>query len=492
MHGHWREIAFIILQGLLAMGAALSAIAFRRGTRILTPPGFIMLALGLTLELMTPRGAHAQYWAVYVRAGATVLMWCGLIRLAVESVEAWIRRHRVHISTIATEFIVTLLYAGTLLFVSWRILNFDARQLLALPVLFALAKGWFEHREMFVGFLIQSQRPFRPGDWVRFGEQVGQVQETGWRATRIRTRARENVTIPSDVLARNTLTNYSASGPVADEVFIGFGYEEPPGTIEGAVLELLADIPEVLRKPPPEVGPWEFGDWSIRYRIRYWLADYASQESVRARVNRSLWYVMHRHSISTPAPTTLMPESRNGGHDGAGPEKHLIDELRQVDLLSELSDEELRLVIPSIKVNEFGRGEVLIRQGETGDCFFILRRGKVDVIREGTNGDGLLVVNTIEHFAQKNFFGEIALLTGEPRNSTIRAHTDVEVLRVDRSGFTHLFRARPEIAIAIAKIAAARVEDTMAQAAAASLRPAAVVIEQQNRILQTMRRIFDF
>ncbi len=491
MPENWHAIALVILQGALALAAALSAIAFRRGTRILTPPGFIMLALGLMLELMAPRGKVAMDWALYLRAAAITLMWCGVIRLAVESVEGWIRRRRVHISTIATEFTLTLLYGGTLLFVAWRILNFDARQLLALPVLFALARGWVEHREMFAGFLIQSQRPFRPGDWVRFGEQVGQVQETGWRATRIRTRARENVTIPSDVMAQNILTNYSASGRVADEVFIGFGYEEPPGTIESAVLELLADIPEVLREPRPEVGPWEFGDWSIRYRIRYWLADYANQESARARINRSLWYVMHRHSISTPAPSTLMAEPRENGRNGTGPENQLIADLRRVDLFKDLTDDELRIVLPAIKLNEFGRGEVLIRQGGTGDCFFILRRGKVEVIREGTNGDAPLVVNTIEHTSSRNFFGEIALLTGEPRNTTIRAHTDVAVLRIDRGGFAALFRARPEIAVRIAKIAAARIEATMAQAAAVT-NPEPAMIAQQNRMLQTMRRIFDF
>jgi CRP-like cAMP-binding protein len=491
MHEHWHAIALVIVQGTLALAAALAAIAFRRGTRILTPPGFIMLALGLMLELIAPRGAHAMDWALYLRAAAITLMWSGLIRLAVESVEGWIRRHRVHISTIATELTLTLLYGATLLFVSWRILNFDARQLVALPVLFALARGWVEHREMFAGFLIQSQRPFRPGDWVRFGEQVGQVQETGWRATRIRTRSRESLTIPSDVMAQNILTNYSASGRVADEVFIGFGYEEPPGTIENAVLELLADIPEVLKEPRPEVGPWEFGDWSIRYRIRYWLADYAHQESARARINRSLWYVMHRHSISTPAPSTLMAEPRENGRNGTGPESQLIAELRRVDLFKDLSDDELRIVLPSIKVSEFGRDEVLIRQGATGDCFFILRRGKVDVLREGTNGEAPIVVNTIEHTAARNFFGEIALLTGEPRNTTIRAHTDVQVLRIDRDGFAALFQARPEIAVGIAKIAAARIEATMAHAAAVTNPPPAT-LAQENRMLQTMRRIFDF
>jgi CRP-like cAMP-binding protein len=85
----------------------------------------------------------------------------------------------------------------------------------------------------------------------------------------------------------------------------------------------------------------------------------------------------------------------------------------------------------------------------------------------------------------------MAILKGEPRLATIRATTDVEVLEIDRSGLAHLFKARPEIALGIAKIAAAREEHTMSQTSAASISQT-VAIDQQNRMLQTMRRIFDF
>jgi small-conductance mechanosensitive channel/CRP-like cAMP-binding protein len=486
------EFTIVILEGTLALAAALAAVAFRRRTRIFSPAPFIMLALGLALELIIPRAENSPPWIPYARAAAIALMWCAVIRLAVEGIEGWIRRRQVHISTIATELTVTLLYAATFLLVSWKFLNFDARQLLALPVLFTLVSGWLQHRDLFAGLLIQSQKPFRPGDWVRLGDQVGQVQETGWRATRIRTRSRETITIPSDVLAKEVMTNYSSHGRVADEVTIGFGYDESPGTIETVILEMLAGVPEILKEPAAEIGPWEFGDWSIKYRIRYWLADYAEQEAVRGKVNRSLWYVMHRHAIGAPAPATLMPESRNDHSDGSPSQQQLISELRRVDLFAELSDDELRIVVQSIRRIEFGRGEALIRQGETGDCFFILRRGEVEVLREPANGDAPMVVTTIANSSPKNFFGEIALLKGEPRIVTIRAKTDVEVLRIDRTGFAHLFQARPEIAAGIAKIAAAREESTLAQAAGATTNLLQLVAEQQGKLLQTMRLIFDF
>lgn len=480
-----------VLEGALALAAALSAFAFRRRTRMFTPAGFVMLALGLMIDLMAPHGKGAAQWAQYVRGLGVVLLWFGVIRLGVESVESWIARRRVLVSTIATELTLTALYALTVLIVTRTVLRFDLRQLLAIPTFFALARAWLQQRDLFSGLLIQSQRPFRPGDWVRFGTQVGQVQGTGWRATRIITPAQEVVTIPSGVLAKDVLTNYSAAGRVAGELFVGLDYKHPPGEIENIIRQLLRDIPEVLKEPPPGVAPWEYGDSLIRYRIEYWLADYARQETLRAKITRSLWYALRRHSIEiSPHTIARQQPSNHTGNDHAE-EKFLMEALRKVDLLSGLSDEELRLVIPSIRVSEFGRGEVLIHQGETGDCFFILRRGTVEVIEEGSDGRAPIIVNHIDHLSRNNFFGEIALLKGEPRTATIRATTDVEVLEINRSGFINLFRARPETAAGIAAIAAAREEETLARASSA-IQPVATTRERQSRILETMRRIFDF
>jgi small-conductance mechanosensitive channel len=454
-----------------------------------TPSGFIMLAIGLMLNLMTPHGAHTTAWSPYMRVAAITLTCCGVIRLILESVEVWMRRRHMHVSTIATEFILTLAYATTVIIVTRLFLNFDIRRLVALPALFTLAGAWFEHRDLFSGLLIQSQRRFRPGDWVRIGDHVGQVQETGWQATRILTRTRESITIPSNALAKDLFTNYSAAHPVADEIFLDLGFTESPGAIETAVRVLLADLPDVLKDPPPEVGPCDYADGSVRYRIRYWLADYGRQETVRARIIRSLWYVLRRHGLARSSHFAPLPQPST--ESATMQEPRLLEELRRVDLLKELSDADLRILLPSTKVADYGRGEVLIRQGEVGNCFFILRRGTAEAVDEGDNGRGPIVVGFIEHSSEKNFFGEMALLKGEPRNATIRASTDVEVLEIDRSGLTHLFRANPEIAQGIARIAAAREEQNLAQSSAARGSPASV-IERQSRTFQTMRRIFDF
>jgi len=353
--------------------------------------------------------------------------------------------------------------------------------------MFTLGQAGLEHRDMFSGLLIQSQRPFRAGDWVRVGARVGQVQGSGWGVTRIQTRSGEQVVIPSGMLASEGLTNYSSSGAVADELYFNLSYAEEPWRIERAIQKLLEDIPEVLLEPPPEVGPWEYGDSSIRYRIRYWVRDFAEVDATRAQITRNVWYVLRRSAAEFP-PRSSMAAPATG--DNGELERIMLHDLRKVDLLRELAEEDLRIMLSSVKLSQFGRGEVVVRQGEPGDAFYILRRGRVEILVASTDRRAPLVVNQIEQGSERNYFGEIALLKGESRIATVRAVTDLEVLAVSRDGFAHLFKVRPESAPAIARIAALREEQSLAHS---TTRPSeAEVRAEQGRILATMRRIFDF
>ena len=72
---------------------------------------------------------------------------------------------------------------------------------------------------------------------------------------------------------------------------------------------------------------------------------------------------------------------------------------------------ELDLLTPAVRVRQFGRGEILIREGERGEYFYVLRHGKVDVLATGADGTGEKHVRYLDESSPQNFFGEIAMLT---------------------------------------------------------------------------------
>jgi putative ABC transport system ATP-binding protein len=76
-------------------------------------------------------------------------------------------------------------------------------------------------------------------------------------------------------------------------------------------------------------------------------------------------------------------------------------------------------------------GEAIVRQGEPGDRFYLIRRGRVSVERD----DPMMGTRLLATLGRGDFFGEVALMTGEPRNATVRAQEEVEAYTLDQPGF---------------------------------------------------------
>jgi len=484
------------IEGLLALVAALFAIALRRQTRIYKAPGFIMLAVGLIIDMMIPQAQEWRSWAHFGRAVALLLVTFGLIRLMVETFLIVRYRRKADPSTIVAEIVLTSLYTVLTLAVMRLMLGIDPRVLLAVPALGTLVAGWMRQGNFFGGLLLQSHRPFVSGDWIRLGDHSGRVVGTGWRATWIITRNNEHVQIPNAVLAREAVVNYTSGGvTVADEIFLEVDREVPPDRVEETVGEVMRSLPEVIRG---EVDLCEYWGALNRYRVRFWISNYGAEERIRAAVTRSLWYAMQRNSIALEPPVARIPAETNGHAESRAQydARLIIGELRRVDLLNALSDEELALLASAIRSRQFGKGEVLMHEGDEGDRFYILRRGKVEVYAQGKAGAPPKHILDIEDSADENFFGEIALLTGARRNATVRATTDVDVWEIGRDAFAKLFRAKPDAGTLMAEVAGRRSTET-SQATSASIEAEVVAASTEAKrrsatILLAMRKVFDF
>ena len=88
------------------------------------------------------------------------------------------------------------------------------------------------------------------------------------------------------------------------------------------------------------------------------------------------------------------------------------------------------------------KDEIIFRQGDTGDYFYIIQSGRCCVIRERNNAESIIVeLNT------GSSFGEDALLSSNPRNATIRMLTDGRLLRLSKDDFNELFKSNIVVTI---------------------------------------------
>ena len=97
--------------------------------------------------------------------------------------------------------------------------------------------------------------------------------------------------------------------------------------------------------------------------------------------------------------------------------------------------------------------EVVVRQGDQGDCVFIISTGFLKVCVAGPSGS----MSTLCVVGPGEIFGELSLLDGGPRSATVTAITRADLVALDREPFLELLASRPRVAIAIMEVLARRV-----------------------------------
>lgn len=122
----------------------------------------------------------------------------------------------------------------------------------------------------------------------------------------------------------------------------------------------------------------------------------------------------------------------------------LMQALRKVDFLAPLSDDELAIVARGAEFLQRPAGSEIFKKGDPGESFFVALAGEVRMM-----GDGGQVVGTI---GPGGFFGELALLTGEPRMATAVTASACELAVVGREDFRTVVMANPAVALEMSRI----------------------------------------
>jgi len=412
-----------------------------------------------------------------------------IVRGIVVTADLVVRRRQVHFSTIFRD-LATLLVYTIVVFLVLRSVDVDVSALLTTSAIVTAVIGLALQETLgnvFSGLSLQLQKPFEPGDWIGFEHHVGRVQGIGWRSTSIITRNLEVLDVPNGLLARQVVTNYRG-GAIGDEMFVGAAYTSPPNEVKDVIVEVLREVPEVVSMPPPVAEVVDYGDSAIKYRVRFWMHDYARQPATRDAIMAKLWYAFRRHGMEFPYPIhdVYLHQAESARTPPERGDAQRLAALRQVDFLAELDDTDLGMLRPEVREAVFGRDEIICREGDVGDAFFVLRRGTVEVSARGANGQETHVAD----LSAPAFFGEMALLTGEPRSATVRARGDAELLVVERSGFEALFKTRPSVATVVSHVLATR------QSELRERREQSVTVEstesRSRRLLAKMQAIFRF
>jgi anion transporter len=150
-----------------------------------------------------------------------------------------------------------------------------------------------------------------------------------------------------------------------------------------------------------------------------------------------------------------------------------VIDLASVPLFASLSSVERARLVQQLQELSVAAGTVLFRQGDSGDCVYIVRSG----VAEARAGSGHEADYPLALFERGDTFGEMALLTDEPRSTTIVALTDLELWALPKDRFLALVKQTPELALALGRLLSRRLQATN-QAVSAMRGPFDVAAEQ--------------
>src|SRR6267378_4546501 len=303
---------------------------------------------------------------------------------------------------------------------------------------------------IFAGLGLQAGKAYRVGDWLIVDGKHLEVVEIHWRSTRLRNNDAVTFDTPNNQLAKATIVNlYQPTRVHAMRVSVSIPYTVPPNTVKQALLKAASSATGVLAEPAPYVFLMSFDDSGISYQLKFWLDDGARFPQIIDGVRTNVWYELNRQQIAFAFPVRLVEMTApTDGKPEAAVATNLL--LRQPLFIGMQPDELEELAHSAIHLR-FGAGEKIIEQGKTGKSMYILADGSAEVRVEH---DGELV--RVGRLGQGDCFGEISLLTGEPRTATVIAESDCEVVKIEKSAMRTLLLEHPRLAETLSETLAAR------------------------------------
>ncbi|UCD64238.1 MAG: mechanosensitive ion channel [Candidatus Zixiibacteriota bacterium] len=199
------------------------------------------------------------------------------------------------------------------------------------------------------GLMLRAVRGFRPGDFIRVGDNFGRVSEQSLFHVEIQTEDRDLTTMPNLYLVTNPVKVIRTSGTIVS-ADVSLGYDVPRTRIEQLLVRAAAEVP----LKDPFVLILELGDFSVTYRVSGLLEEVKHILSTRSRLRELVLDHLHRAGVEIVSPTFMNtrslaearrfippevePKAAASPPEKPAPEKVVFDKAEQAESLEKLRE----------------------------------------------------------------------------------------------------------------------------------------------------------
>jgi potassium efflux system protein len=335
------------------------------------------------------------------------------------------------------------------------------------------------------GLTLLFEQQIRVGDFIEIDNFLGTVETISIRSTILKTIDGLFVIIPNIKFVETNIINWSYRDCRCRlHIPVGVAYGSDPVIVTEALLIAARMESNVLSHPSPKVWFRGFGDNALNFELLVWIDQPQESDAIKSAVNFLIDYELRHRNIEIPFPqqdlwlrnpqelTKLFHDRKDDNSNGklfpqngkhsADIKSHppvsehknpapkspnnwtLRDLLRRVTYFEQCTDLELRQLIEYGYRQLFPAGQVVCKENDPGDSFYIILSGTVEVLSQKAD-------QYIATLHEGEFFGEISLLLGTPRTATVKTSEDAILFVVERHDLQKLLREQPNLADQIAQ-----------------------------------------
>lgn len=324
------------------------------------------------------------------------------------------------------------------------------------------------------GLTLLLEQQLRVGDFVEVDGVLGTIERISIRSTIVRTQDRLFVVVPNQRFFAKNVVNWTYQTSESRlHIPVNVAYGSDTVLVTEALLIAARAESRVLKYPPPQVWFKSFGDDAYQFELLVWINQPCDFQPIQSSLNFLIEQELNRKNIEIPFPQRDLwlknpevltkalqasPEpspSSSSQSTGAATAKQkpglkitknstLRSMLRQVSYFENCTNAQLRLLIEQGYRKFFTPGQVIFRENELGESFYVILSGKVEVFSQKLD-------RRIATLSVGDFFGEISLLTGAPRTATMRVIEATTLFVVDRQALQKLLQNYKALAEEIAK-----------------------------------------
>ena len=322
---------------------------------------------------------------------------------------------------------------------------------------------------IFSGIAINIERPFRIGDWIKLGQdKEGCVLDINWRATRIQTRDDTILTIPNNKASDTSIENFSYPNEGYWQYFtIHVEPANQPERVKKILLDAAMAAKGVKEEPPPTTRflgltagmTGQSQSWAANYLVSTYMAGYSKKFAHNEAVWEQIWLHLKLAGIKHVMERTDIQLLFQGIKPKKSKQTKNISILYDIDIFQPFSDEAKVYISNKMQRQYFPPGQMVVQEDAAGDSLFIIIEGVLGVWNRTKDNQSIEVAR----LGAGNFFGEMALLTGESRAATIISISDTYLYEITKADIYPLIKKQPEIFFPLSEVLSERKLATQTQ-----------------------------